>query len=144
MELNTMGRVAVAAKIENLADQLKVRDGALTPDKVRRVEVSDALVDTGATTLSLPKRFVQQLGLQRHRTRDARTTAGSFTFGIYEPVRLTVMDRDCVVEVIEISDDCPVLIGQVPLELLDLVVDSAGRRLTGNPAHGGQQMVELF
>ena len=144
MEMNTMGKVVAAAKIENLADQLKVRDGLLAAEQVRRVEVADALADTGATMLSLPKRLVQQLGLQRHRTRNAKTSAGSFSFGIYEPVRLTVLDRDCVIEVAEVADDCPVLIGQVPLELLDLVVDQGRRRLIGNPEHGGEHMIEMY
>jgi predicted aspartyl protease len=144
MEIDAMGKVVAAAKIENLADLLKVRDGLLTAEQVRRVEVADALADTGATMLSLPKRLVQQLGLQRHRTRNARTSAGSFLSGIYEPVRLTVQDRDCVIEVAEIADDCPVLIGQIPLEALDLVVDPAGRRLIGNPEHGGEHMIEMY
>ena len=144
MEIDTTGKVVAAVKIENLADQLKVRDGLLTAEQVRRVEVADALADTGATMLSLPKRLVHQLGLQRHRTRTAKTSAGSFTFSIYEPVRLTVLDRDCVVEVLEIADECPVLIGQIPLEALDLVVDPAGRRLIGNPEHGGEHVIEMY
>jgi len=41
-------------------------------------------------------------------------------------------------------DDCPVLIGQIALELVDFVIDMKGQRLIGNPAHGGQQMLELF
>ncbi len=32
----------------------------------------------------------------------------------------------------------------VPLENLDLVVDLRARRLTGNPAHGGEQVFELY
>jgi hypothetical protein len=46
--------------------------------------------------------------------------------------------------VIEVSDDCPVLIGQVPLDLMDFVVDPGGQRLIGNPAHGGEQVIELY
>jgi hypothetical protein len=41
-------------------------------------------------------------------------------------------------------DDVPVLVGQVPLELLDFVVDLGQRALVGNPAHGGQQVIELY
>jgi hypothetical protein len=32
----------------------------------------------------------------------------------------------------------------LPLENLDLVVDLRSRRLTGNPAHGGEQVFELY
>ena len=38
----------------------------------------------------------------------------------------------------------PVLIGQIPLELLDWVVDPKGQRLIGNPEHGGEQIMEVF
>jgi len=34
--------------------------------------------------------------------------------------------------------------GQVPLEVLDFVVDSRGLKLVGNPAHGGEQMTEEY
>ena len=54
------------------------------------------------------------------------------------------LDRNCAVEVIEVPDEVPALIGQIPLEMLDLVIDLQGRRLTGNPAHGGEQVLELY
>jgi predicted aspartyl protease len=144
MELAVMGKVVVSAKIENLADQLKARDEQLAADQVRRVEVADALVDTGATMLSLPIRLIQQLGLRRCRTKTAQTSAGVFTFGIYDPVRLTVQERDCVIEVAELPDGCPPLIGQIPLEMLDFVVDLKNRCLIGNPDHGGENMIDMF
>jgi len=139
-----MGKVSVPARIENLGDLYLAESGALTPEKVRAVEVKAALVDTGATLLSIPRRLVEQLGLKRTRTRTARTAAGTVEFGIFQPVRLTVQGRDCIVEVAEIPDECPVLIGQVRLELLDFVVDTAGQRLVGNPDHGGKQMIDMF
>jgi len=144
MEFVTMGKVVVSAKIENLADLVRSDAGDISSRAVRAMEVHDALVDTGATMLSLPSKHIQALGLRRHRTRTARTTAGVVSFGVYEPVRLTVQDRDCVVEVCEIPDDCPPLIGQIPLEALDFVVDPNGQKLIGNPEHGGQQMIDLF
>ena len=63
------------------------------------------------------------------------------TFGA---VRLTVQGRDCVCDVTEVNDACPVLIGQVPLELMDFLVDPSGRRLIANPAHGGERLIELM
>jgi hypothetical protein len=36
------------------------------------------------------------------------------------------------------------MIGQVPLELLDFVVDPVGQRLIGNPEHGGKHMMDMF
>ena len=72
------------------------------------------------------------------------TSAGEGRAAVYEPVRVTIQDRDCTVDVIEVPDSVPALIGQIPLEMMDLVVDCHRRRLTGNPAHGGEHVIELF
>jgi clan AA aspartic protease len=144
METSTVGKVIVSAKIENLFDIAKVFEGQISEDQVRRLEVNDAMVDTGATSLSLPRRLIEQLGLTQLRTGRARTASGMSTFGIFSPVRLTVQGRDCTVEVAELPDDCPPLIGVIPLEILDFVVEPKTQRLTGNPEHGGEQMFEMF
>jgi predicted aspartyl protease len=139
-----MGKVIVTAKVENAWDLFNAKEGLIPADQVRAIEVTDALVDTGATTLSLPKRFIQQLGLKPVRTRKARTSAGPVTLQMYGMVRLTIQDRDWSGDVVEIPDDCPVLVGQLPLEGLDFVVDPVGQRLIGNPEHGGEHIIELY
>src|SRR4051812_30833769 len=136
MGSETMGKVLVSAKIENSGDLYMADRGLLAVDQVHKVEVSDALVDTGATNLCLPKRHIQHLGLSPLRPRRARTSAGPVILQVNGAVRLTVQGRECTIDVTEIPDDCPVLIGQVPLELLDFVVDPKGQRLIGNPEHG--------
>ncbi len=139
-----MGRVVVSAVIESLEDLYRVHRGELATAQVRRVEVVEALANTGATGLSLPRRLVGQLGLLPIRTRRAVTTAGIRDVPTYGAVKLTVQERDCICDVTEVDDACPVLIGQVPLELMDLVIDPGRRQLTGNPAHGGEHMIELM
>jgi hypothetical protein len=42
----TMGKVIVTAKVENLDDLMGVQAGRISADKIRSVEVMDALVDT--------------------------------------------------------------------------------------------------
>jgi predicted aspartyl protease len=144
METLSMGKVLVAATIQNLHDVFNAETGLLAADQVRSVEVSDVLVDTGATTLSMPKRLIEQLGLRPFRTRRALTTAGPVDVQVYGAVRLTVQGRECNADVSELPDECPVLLGQLPLEMLDFVVDPVGQRLIGNPAHGGEHMIELY
>jgi predicted aspartyl protease len=144
MGSETMGRVLTEATIENLKDLWDAERGLSPPEKVRRITVADALVDTGATLLSLPTRLIRQLGLTPRRKRKVKSSSGSTEAVLYEAVRLTIQDRDCPTEVMEVPDDVPVLIGQLPLENLDLVVDVRDRRLTGNPAHGGEQVFELY
>ena len=144
METAEMGRVVTDVTIENAGDLWAVRNGLKSVDQVRRVTVTDALVDTGAITPALPKRLLQQLGLAKVADKRARSSVGSTNVAIYEAVRLTIQGRDATVDVMEVPDDVPVLIGQVPLELMDLVVDPHDRRLIGNPAHGGEHALELY
>ena len=144
METDIMGRVTVTAKVENLGDLILVQRGLLNAEQVRSIEVNDALVDTGATILSMPKRTIQDLGLSLLRARTAVTSAGTITINLYGTARLTIQGRDCPTDVTELPDECPVLIGQIPLESLDFVVDMRGGRVIGNPAHGGEQVLELY
>ncbi len=144
MEALTMGKVIVTAKIENLEDLFNAEKGILPDGQVRRLEVPDAIVDTGATTLLLPKRMIAALGLKPLRTRHSRGLGGDFLLPMYGTVRLTIQGRDCSLDVGEIGDEYPVLIGQIPLESLDWVIDPKGQRLIGNPEHGGEWGVDAF
>lgn len=144
MGTTTMGKVIVSAKIENLEDLYAVHQGRLAPDQVRTLEVDDALVDTGAIGLMIPTRLLPALGLRPTIQRKGRSVSGTFTMQLHEVVRLTVQGRECRVEVYEIPDPNPVLIGQLPLEALDWVVDAVGQKLIGNPEHGGQHIVDVL
>ena len=144
METITMGRVVTEATIENLEDLWRERRGTCPPDQVRRVIVADALVDTGATLLSLPSRLIRQLGLNEQYRRRVTSRVGIAEAGVYDAVRLTIQGRSCTMDVMEVPDDVPVLIGQLPLEHLDFVIDPRSRTLVGNPAHGGEHMYELY
>jgi clan AA aspartic protease len=140
METETMGRVVTEATIENLKDLWEVERGLRPPDQARRITVSDALVDTGATLLSMPTRLIQQLGLTKRYSRRVTSSTTVAEADVYEAVRLTIQGRDCTMDVMEVPDNVPVLIGQLPLEHLDFVIDPRSRTLIGNPAHGGEHM----
>ncbi len=144
METETMGRVLTNVVVENLGDLFEVSRGNRAADQVRRISVTDALVDTGATTLALPRRLIQQLELKKVYDKRATSSAGSHQIDVYETVRVTIQGRFCSADVMEVPDDVPALVGQIPLEMLDLVVDVPGRRLVGNPAHGGEHVLELY
>ncbi len=144
MESETMGRVLTEARIESLKDLWDERRGLCPPDQVRRITVSDALVDTEATLLSLPTRLIRQLGLKEQCTKRVRSSLGVSDAAMYDAVQLTIQGRTCTMDVMEVPDNVPVLIGQLPLEHLDFVVDLRSRSLIGNPAHSGEQMYELY
>src|SRR4051812_16061143 len=94
MGTETMGKVLVTATVENLDDLFAAQKGLLPEDKIRRIEGKDALVDTGAPGLLLPRKMTVHWGLEPLRPRTARTTAGHLPLQVYRAVRLSVQGRD--------------------------------------------------
>ncbi|MEK7676361.1 MAG: retropepsin-like aspartic protease [Verrucomicrobiota bacterium] len=137
-----MGKVIVKIKLTNQAD-LVLQELKLLKGKPRSVEV-DALVDTGATRLYLKPSVIRALGLKKMEGVESRTTNGIRRRGVYQPVRLEVMKRHGDFNVVDIDEDVPNLLGQVPLAYLDFVVDPQGRKLIPNPEHGEKQMTEEY
>ena len=137
-----MGKVIVTVKLTNyVEEQLKILK--LLKGKPRSVE-AEALVDTGATRLCLQKRVIRALGLRKAGEVVSRTTTGRRTRGVYQAARLDLMGRHGNFDVVEVDNDVPNLIGQVPLEVLDFVVDPKRQKLIANPEHGGIQMTEEY
>ena len=139
-----MGRVTTEALIENFGDLYAAEIGAIATDRIRRVVVKDALVDSGATLLSIPKKLVKELGLTKVGKRTVTTSAGPRKAGMFGPVRLTIQGRFCTMDVMELPNSVPTLIGQLPLEHLDFVIDLRNQKLIGNPAHGGAHVYECY
>ena len=137
-----MGKIIVKIKLTNQGDLMAVHR-KLSKARPRSIEV-EALVDTGATRLYLKPSVIKKLGLERTDTVRSKTTNGDALRYKYEPVRLELMGRSEVFEVIEVPEEVPNLIGQVPLEVLDFVADSRSQKLIGNPAHHGEQMTEEY
>jgi predicted aspartyl protease len=143
-EKDNMGRVLTEITVENLQDLYDSERGLIPQSQVRRVSIPDAVVDTGATFLSLPTRFIQQLGLKKVYTKRVTTSKGPADSDVYNAVWFTLQGRSCTLDVMEVPDTVPALVGQLPLEHLDFVVDPVGQRVIGNPAHGGEQMYDLL
>src|SRR5687767_7885727 len=118
---NRMGRIVAKIKLTNYGDQIGI-DRGWTKSKPRMVEV-DALVDTGATELALKPSTIKALGLEPLDPARVSTAAGLRKIRRYGAVKLELMGRYGIFDVAELPERVPNLLGQVPLEVLDLVVD---------------------
>ena len=137
-----MGKVFVNIKLTNQGD-LVMAHRKLSTAIPRSVEV-EALVDTGATRLYLKPSVIAALGLEKVDEVISQTTNGPTTRSVYESVRLDVLGRYGEFNVVDIGENVPNLLGQIPLEYLDFVVDSKNRKLIPNPEHGDKQMSEEY
>ena len=133
-----MGKVVAKIKLTNYLD-LELKRLKLRREKPRVVQ-TDVLVDTGATRLYLKRSVIKALGLRKEGEVVSKTTNGTRRRAVYQAARLDLMGRHGAFQVVEIDDDVPNLLGQIPLEYLDLVVDPKGQKLMPNPEHGDKQM----
>ena len=144
METATIERVLAEARIENLFDTWDDERGLKSPELIRSVVIPDAVVDLQVTLLGLPLCQINELGLIKTATKRGWMANGIADINVYDPVRLTIQGRDCVVEVTEFPDGYSAIIGQVPVRLLDFVIDRRIHKLIGDPEHGSEQLLDMF
>ena len=136
-----MGEARVKVTLTNGGDEVMVRRGLLTADKIRHYE-TDALVHTGAIRSVLPIQVVQQLGLATVRKTRARYANDSAEdVDVTEIVGIQIIGRRTTEEMLVLGSE--VLIGQTVLESLDLLVDCVSQRVIPNPEHPDQPVINI-
>lgn len=91
-----------------------------------------ALVDTGAITLCIPEHVAVQLSLSELERREVTTATGNRVSVPYVgPVQVGFGNRSCFTGALVMGDS--VLLGAIPLEDMDLVVDPRRQEVTVNP-----------
>jgi clan AA aspartic protease len=105
------------------------------PFKQRDLEI-DALVDTGAVGICITAEQALQLG---YDIEEAQTLLVTLADGSQRPVAkipyvgVAFENRSCSTDAFVLGNQA--LLGVVPLELMDIMVDPATQRLIVNPAH---------
>ena len=130
-------------ELENLYDLVAVKLGAMDPGDVRRIRGTDALVDTGATGLCLPTSLIEQLGLTPVEMTRARTATGIVERMLYSEVQFTILERTRSIQVTDLPEGPPVLVGHMVLEHLDLCLHIK-KGLIYNSAHDGEWIIEIL
>jgi clan AA aspartic protease len=131
-----MGTVYAEITLRNAGDIAKAQGGVRQEQEVHQTTVT-ALVDTGAGTLVINEEVCQKLGLKIKALRNA-TFANNMkqVCKITEPVEIRWKERDTACRAMVVPGSDEVLLGAIPLEDMDLIVDPARRELTG--AHGDE------
>ena len=124
-----MGKVTTKLVILNRADQVLVERGYITEEQVRSLTLEDVLVDTGATTLCLPKEAIEQLGLKLLRQVDVNTATGLSTARIFQDAKISLLDREGTFECLELPGGKNALLGVIPLEALGIELDLQKQKL---------------
>jgi clan AA aspartic protease len=125
----------VYAEIELISgDDLALhRRGFLPEGQIKRLKVN-ALVDSGAYMLVVNQHIKQQLDLPVLEEQTARLADESeIRVEVVGPVEIRFENRRATVDAMVFSGDAEVLLGAIPMEDMDVLIDPKQQRLIVNP-----------
>jgi hypothetical protein len=116
------------------ADDLALeRAGYLSADQVNRIRVL-TLVDSRASMLTLSRSLSQRLKLAKVDEVDAELANGDvMRADVVGPVEVRFQNRKTVVNAIVVEADTDVLLGAIPMQGMDVMVDPKREQLILNP-----------
>ena len=132
-----MGIVHAEIILKNSGDVINVRSGIIKEPEIRQTKVR-AVVDTGAMTMVINEQLRQQLGLRIVGSKQATLVNNAKeTVQIAETVEIHWKNRSMTCQP-WVTGAGKILLGAIPLENMDLIVDPAGQELVG--AHGDEEI----
>ena len=128
-----MGLVYAEIELISIDDLVLHRRGFLPEEKIKRMTVN-ALVDSGAYMLVINDHVRQQLDLPLIEEQVFRLADDSKRRGeVVGPVEIRFENRSTSVRAVVLPGADEVLLGSIPLEDLDVVIDPRQQRLIVNP-----------
>ena len=137
-----MGQVFTDITLKNAGDITLTEYGYKQEQEIRQTTVN-ILVDTGAGTLVITEAMRQELGLKTREAQPVRM-ANNDSVNVQEadPVEVHWKNRSMVCRPWVIPGAQKALLGLIPLEAMDLMVDPNGQAVVG--AHGDEQIGILY
>ena len=128
-----MGYVYADIELTNEADLILNQHGYLPDNKIRKI-TSRALVDSGAYDLILNQEAQDKLKLRVLGKRPIRLADESvIEVDIVGPVEVRFETRTTTVRALVLPNTEEILLGAIPLEGLDVMIDPLRERLLVNP-----------
>ncbi len=128
-----MGLIYANIELINSDDLALVRRGYFAEDQVRRMIVN-ALVDSGAYMLAINENLRHQLGLLSLDQQIAELADGSkIKLDIVGPVDVRFKNRATTCRAMVLPGDSEILLGSIPMEDMDLLIDPKHQQLILNP-----------
>ena len=116
-------------KMWNLVDLEDARRGLIPPEAVRHATL-EALVDTGAVMMAIPEEVALALGLRLLEIRSVTLADGSKRqIPKVGGMAIEILGRQMTCDAFVTPAGTAPLIGQIPLEGLDLIVDPGTREV---------------
>ena len=138
-----MGLVYAEIELINAIDLGLARRYKIGEDEIKRTRVN-MLVDSGSVYMCINETVQQQLQLSVIEKRTGQIADGRIVeYGIVGPIEVRFINRRCVVDAMLIPGNYELLLGAIPLEDMDVVIDSYRRELIVNPEHPDMAQMSL-
>jgi clan AA aspartic protease len=116
--------------------------GYIKESEIRTLKV-DAMPDTGAWTMVINEEVRQKLGLTIIETaRSSLANGQSDIYDITEGIEIRWKNRKTVLPAVVVPNAKYILLGALPLEAMDLMVDPVHQKLVG--VHGDEALHVLY
>lgn len=133
--VNEMGLVYAEIDLLNGGDAYLQRKGLIDENEVKKVRVK-ALVDSGAYMLTINENVRAQLDLPFIEKQFGRLADESLVeYDVVGPVEVRFENRSTTVRAIVLPGEAEVLLGAIPMEDMDVLIDPRGKKLVVNPEH---------
>lgn len=128
-----MGLVHAEIELINGLDAALCNAGRLDKEDVRKMKVL-VLVDSGAYMMAINKDIQTQLDLRKVGEKEAILANGtSRKLDIVGPLDLKFENRETTVRAMVLPGNAEVLLGAIPMEDMDVVIDLKNQTLIVNP-----------
>jgi Retroviral aspartyl protease. len=129
-----MGPVNTQITLKNIRDIYKAEEGIIKEPEIRKATIN-VMVDTGATMLVINEQLFKQLGLGVTGERKISFANDATEIcKLTEAMEINWEDRSITMQALVVKNAPEFLLGVLPLEGMDLMVDTVNQRLVG--AHG--------
>ncbi|HQU86567.1 MAG TPA: hypothetical protein PKY59_25775 [Pyrinomonadaceae bacterium] len=133
--VNEMGLVYAEIDLISVDDMVLHRRGYLEEEKIKQVRVS-ALVDSGAYMLCINENVKAQLDLPLIEKQFSRLADETLLeLEVVGPVEIRFENRSTTVRAIVLPGNSEVLLGAIPMEDMDVLIDPKRQKLVVNPEH---------
>jgi clan AA aspartic protease len=130
-----MGLIYAEIELINGVDLGMANRKLMDPDEVKRMRVT-ALVDTGSLLLAINENIQEQLQFPIVEKRRAQMANGHIIeCDVVAPVELRFKNRQTTCRAMVLPGDSEVLLGAIPLEDMDVLIDAQRQELIVNPDH---------
>lgn len=130
-----MGLVYADITLINGEDLVLAKRHYIGEDEIKKMNVS-MLVDSGAYNMAINESIKMQLGLDVKEISRAQLADGSIQeYEVVGPIEVRFKNRRCTVDAFVLKGENEPLLGAIPMEAMDVLINPRSQELVVNPDH---------